>query len=49
MDFGRTFVRRAGLIVAVQLAVARLVVTLTSSLGALGGTLHVVLRTTLPP
>ena len=44
MDFGRTFVRRAGLIVAVQLAVARLLVTLMSSLGALGRTLHVVLR-----
>jgi hypothetical protein len=44
VHFGRTFVRGAGRIVAAQLAVARVLVTLMSALGALGGTLHVVLR-----
>jgi hypothetical protein len=44
VHFGRTYVRGAGRTVAVQLAVARVPVTLMSALGALGGTLHVVLR-----
>ena len=48
VDFGGTFVCRAGLIVAIKLAAVRLLVTLMRTLGALGGTIHVLLRDGLP-
>jgi hypothetical protein len=48
VDFGGAFVRGAGLIVALQLALARLLVALMRTLGALGGALDVVLCDGLP-
>jgi hypothetical protein len=48
LDFGGTFVRSTGFIVAIQVPTARLLVTLMSKLSLLGGTLHVFLRDGLP-
>ena len=48
VDLGRAFVCGAGLVMAMQLAVTRLLVTRVRTLGALGGALHVLVRDGLP-
>jgi hypothetical protein len=48
LDFGGPFMGSAGLIVAIQFAVARFLVTLLSKLGVLSGTLQVLLGDRLP-
>ena len=48
LNFGRAFVRGAGLIVALQLAAARRLVTLMRARSVLSGTLHIFLRDGLP-
>jgi len=48
LNFGGALVRGAGLIVPLQLAAARRLITLMSACGVLGGTLHVFLCDGLP-